>query len=68
MGPNGTDHCCNALRLAGTLLKKAEGDIVTMFLFADAVVAAKAGQTTRESYYKHRTHAEAGACRKGEVL
>ena len=49
--PYGTEHCYNALRLAGALIKNdPEGDI-TVFLMADAVVAAKASQKTPDGYY-----------------
>ena len=48
--PYGTERSYNGLRLANTLLKQ-EGVEVTVFLMADAVACAKAGQKTPEGYY-----------------
>ncbi len=47
----GTERCFNALRLAQTLLKSDPEPEVTVFLMADAVICAKAGQTTPDGYY-----------------
>ncbi|MBD3653396.1 DsrE/DsrF/TusD sulfur relay family protein [Kangiella sp.] len=47
--PYGTERLYNGLRLAHTLIKK-EHD-VTVFLMADAVSGAKAGQKTPDGYY-----------------
>lgn len=47
--PYGTERCYNALRLAHAMAK-AESQ-VTVFLMADAVVGAKAGQKPPEGYY-----------------
>lgn len=49
--PYGTEHCFNALRLAQALLKTEPRPEVSVFLMADAVVCAKAGQTTPNGYY-----------------
>ena len=49
--PYGSERCYNALRLAGALLKNDREAEVSVFLMADAVVAAKAGQRTPEGYY-----------------
>ena len=49
--PYGTERVYNGLRLAHALLKKEPEIEVTMFLMADAVLAAKAGQKTPEGYY-----------------
>jgi uncharacterized protein involved in oxidation of intracellular sulfur len=49
--PYGTERDYNALRLAHALLKKEPQTEVTIFLMADAVVGAKAGQKTPDSYY-----------------
>jgi uncharacterized protein involved in oxidation of intracellular sulfur len=49
--PYGTERVYNALRLAQTLLKTEPKPDVTVFLMADAVVAAKAGQKTPNGYY-----------------
>lgn len=48
--PYGTERVYNALRLAHALLKKEQTE-VTLFLMADSVVAAKAGQKTPDGYY-----------------
>lgn len=49
--PYGTERCYNALRLAHTLLKKQPDADVTVFLMADAVIAARRGQKTPDGYY-----------------
>jgi uncharacterized protein involved in oxidation of intracellular sulfur len=49
--PYGTERTYNALRLAHALLKKEPQMEVTVFLMADAVVGAKAGQKTPDGYY-----------------
>lgn len=48
--PYGSERPYNALRLAGTLAGK-EGQAVRVFLMADAVSCAKAGQKVPEGYY-----------------
>jgi uncharacterized protein involved in oxidation of intracellular sulfur len=49
--PYGDERCYNALRLAHALSKNGTEGEVTVFLMADAVAAAKAGQKTPEGYY-----------------
>jgi len=49
--PYGTERCFNALRLALALLKEESNPEVTVFLMADAVLAAKSGQKTPDGYY-----------------
>jgi uncharacterized protein involved in oxidation of intracellular sulfur len=49
--PYGTERVYNGLRLASALLKRDPQTLVTVFLMADAVVAAKAGQKTPDGYY-----------------
>lgn len=49
--PYGTERCFNALRLAQSLLKESDKPDITVFLMADAVLAAKAGQNTPDGYY-----------------
>ena len=49
--PYGTERCYNALRLASALLKNDLESEVVVFLMADAVLAAKAGQKTPHGYY-----------------
>ncbi len=48
--PYGNERAYNALRLAGALAAK-EGQEVRVFLMADAVACAKAGQRVPEGYY-----------------
>jgi uncharacterized protein involved in oxidation of intracellular sulfur len=65
--PYGTERCYNALRLAQALLKSDPAAEVTVFLMADAVVAARKGQRTPEGYYNmERMLRRLGA--KGSVL
>jgi len=49
--PYGTERCFNVLRLALSLLKAEEKPEISVFLMADAVLAAKAGQKTPDGYY-----------------
>jgi uncharacterized protein involved in oxidation of intracellular sulfur len=49
--PCGPERVYNALRLAQALLKREPQAEVTIFLMADSVVAAKAGQRTPDGYY-----------------
>ncbi len=49
--PYGTERVYNALRLAGALLKAGPDTLVTVFLMADSVLSAKAGQKTPDGYY-----------------
>jgi uncharacterized protein involved in oxidation of intracellular sulfur len=49
--PYGTERCFNALRLALALQKEEEKPEITLFLMADAVICAKAGQKTPDGYY-----------------
>lgn len=48
--PYGTERCFNALRLAGSLAKRGE-IAVRIFLIADAVGCAVAGQVLPNGYY-----------------
>jgi uncharacterized protein involved in oxidation of intracellular sulfur len=48
--PYGTERSYNGLRLANSLLKQEEVE-VTVFLMADAVNCAKAGQKTPDGFY-----------------
>jgi uncharacterized protein involved in oxidation of intracellular sulfur len=63
--PYGTERSYNALRLAKVLAAK-DAD-VSVFLMADAVACAKAGQKVPQGYYKLELMVKAVA-RKGEVL
>ena len=49
--PYGTEHCFNALRLAGAMAKKSPDTQITVFLMADSVLCAKGGQKTPDGYY-----------------
>ena len=49
--PCGTERVYNALRLAHALVKKEPQTEITVFLMADAVISAKAGQKTPDGYY-----------------
>ncbi len=49
--PYGTERCYNGLRLATALARKDPAAELTVFLMADAVSCAKAGQKTPEGYY-----------------
>lgn len=49
--PYGTENAYNALRLAMTLQKQPDDVEVRMFLMADSVGCAKAGQDTADGYY-----------------
>lgn len=49
--PYGTERVYNGLRLAHALVKKDPQTNVTVFLMADAVAAAKAGQKTPDGFY-----------------
>ena len=49
--PYGTERCFNGLRLALALSKADPQPELSVFLLADAVLCAKAGQTTPDGYY-----------------
>jgi sulfur relay (sulfurtransferase) complex TusBCD TusD component (DsrE family) len=51
--PYGTERMYNALRMAGAFLKD-EANQVSVFLMADAVSGAKAGQKTPDGYYREK--------------
>lgn len=63
--PYGNERAYNALRLAGALAGK-EGQQVRVFLLADAVACAKAGQKVPEGYYNVQRML-AKVLRSGEV-
>lgn len=66
--PYGTERCYNALRLASALTKAGSTNHVTIFLMADAVVAAKAGQKTPDGYCNMERMLKRVLAGKGEVL
>ena len=65
--PYGTERCFNAFRLAQALLKSEDAPEVTVFLMADAVACAKAGQKTPNGYYNLETMIK-GIARKARVV
>jgi uncharacterized protein involved in oxidation of intracellular sulfur len=66
--PYGSERCYNALRLAHALLKKDPESAVTVFLMADAVIAAKAAQKTPDGYYNVERMLKRVLVGKGQVL
>ena len=66
--PYGTERCYNGLRLAGALLKKDPESRITVFLMADAVLAAKAAQKTPDGYYNIERMLKRVLTGKGRVL
>lgn len=65
--PYGTERCYNGLRLADAL-KADAASTVTVFLMADAVLAAKAGQKTPDGYYNIERMLKRVIAGKGNVL
>lgn len=61
--PYGTERCYNALRLADALAKREEAE-VRVFLMADAVGCAVAGQVLPDGYY-HLDRMLSSALRRG---
>lgn len=66
--PYGTEHCYNSLRLASALIKNDPEGHITVFLMADAVLAAKAGQKTPDGYYNIGRMLKRVLTGKGQVL
>ena len=66
--PYGTERVYNALRLAPALTKKDPTSEVTVFLMADAVLAAKANQKTPEGFYNVERMLKRVLAAKGKVL
>ena len=66
--PYGTERVYNALRLAHALLKKEANTEVTVFLMADSVVSAKAGQKTPDGYYSAERMLKRVLASNGKVL
>jgi uncharacterized protein involved in oxidation of intracellular sulfur len=66
--PYGTERVYNALRLAHALTKRDASAEVTVFLMADAVLAAKAHQKTPEGYYNVERMLKRVLVNKGIVL
>ena len=66
--PYGTERCYNGLRLAHALLKNDAQAAVTVFLMADAVLAAKAGQKTPDGFYNVERMIKRVTAGSGHVL
>jgi uncharacterized protein involved in oxidation of intracellular sulfur len=66
--PYGSERLYNALRLAHALLKNDAVAQITVFLMADAVLAAKARQKTPEGYYNVERMLKRVLSGKGAVL
>jgi uncharacterized protein involved in oxidation of intracellular sulfur len=66
--PYGTERIYNALRLALALRKQDPSADVTVFLMADAVLAAKADQKTPEGYYNIERMLKRVVASKGTLL
>jgi uncharacterized protein involved in oxidation of intracellular sulfur len=66
--PYGTERVYNALRLAHALLKRDPATQLTVFLMADAVLAAKAQQKTPDGYYNVERMLKRALSSKGSVL
>ena len=66
--PYGTERTYNGLRLAHALAKKDAAAEITVFLMADAVIAAKNGQKTPEGYYNIERMLKRVLAGNGKVL
>jgi uncharacterized protein involved in oxidation of intracellular sulfur len=66
--PYGSERVYNALRLAHALAKKEPQAEVTVFLMADSVLAAKAGQKTPDGYYNLERMLKRVLAGNGKVL
>ena len=65
--PYGTERCYNGLRLANGIIKKNDAVDLNVFLMADAVLCAKAGQKTPDGFYNIERMLEPIVL-KGQVL
>ncbi len=66
--PYGTERVYNALRLAHALAKNDADAAITVFLMADAVLSAKAGQKTPDGFYNVERMLKRVIAGKGQVL
>ena len=66
--PYGTERVYNGLRLAHALSKNDGQAQITIFLMADAVLAAKAGQKTPDGFYNVERMLKRIIAAKGQVL
>ena len=65
--PYGTERSYNALRLAKALHKSDPGTDIALFLMADAVSCAKAGQKTPQGFYNLELMIK-GAARHAKII
>jgi len=66
--PYGTERSFNALRMAHALARNDARAEITVFLMADAVLCAKAGQKTPDGYYNLERMIRRVLTAKGRVL
>ncbi len=66
--PYGAERLYNALRLGHAMRKRDEVSDVTVFLMADAVSGARAGQKTPEGFYNIERMLKRLTAGKGRVL
>lgn len=66
--PYGSERVYNALRLGHALLKREPATQLTIFLMADAALAAKAQQKTPDGYYNVERMLKRIVSSKGAVL
>lgn len=66
--PYGTERVYNALRLAHALLKRDPASEIIVFLMADAVLGARAGQRTPDGYYNIERMLRRVVSAQGQVL
>ncbi len=66
--PYGTERCYNGIRLGHALAKKDAEARIVLFLMADAVLSAKAGQKTPDGYYNMERMLKRVLAAGGQVL
>jgi uncharacterized protein involved in oxidation of intracellular sulfur len=66
--PYGDEKAYNALRLAHAVIKADAATEIVVFLMADAVACAKAGQKTPEGYYNLERMLKRVMAAQGRVL
>lgn len=66
--PYGTERVYNGLRLAHALARNDAAAKITVFLMADAVLSAKAGQKTPDGFYNVERMLKRVIASKGQVL
>ena len=66
--PYGTERCYNGFRIALALAKSDPATAISVFLMADAVVAAKTGQKTPNGYYNVQRMLKGVIAGKGQIL